>query len=497
MGHLINRREFLKRAALGAAAFSASLDSRSLSSNKLEKIERKGAPKKVIVVGAGLAGLAAAYELTQAGHDVRVLEARTRAGGRVYTLREQFPDGLYAEAGAEAFYPVEPDFAMRYIKLLELPVAQYGLQGLASLYYFSGKRIKDTETPEVEWPLSLTPEEKTLGLPGMRRTYIEPAAEELVKAAQAGWPHDVTEKYDRISFAELLRQRGASSDAVELLRIIDWDFVGEGADNYSALDLRGQVYNVQAIVRTFAKGFYTIQGGNDLLPRALASRLADRIQYGAPVVKIERDARSIRIVYLQASAPRTITADYLVCAIPFSVLRHVEVSPPFSPEKQKSISELLYASVCSVQLQCKRKFWIEQGFSGYTATDLPITYFWESTASQAGPRGILRCYVMGPHARQLATMSQGERIAFCLEQAKKVFPEIKENFEGSASKCWGHGAYSWFQPGQMTSLLPHIARPEGRVHFAGEHTASMFLRGSMQSALESGIRAAREINEAP
>src|SRR5918995_7354584 len=94
----MRRRDFLKQAAVGAAMLSVdSLNAFALGS---WGSERRGGPKKVIIIGAGLAGLSAAYELTQAGHDVAVLEARTRPGGRVYTLRDPFPEGLHAEAGA-------------------------------------------------------------------------------------------------------------------------------------------------------------------------------------------------------------------------------------------------------------------------------------------------------------------------------------------------------------------------------------------------------------
>src|SRR6185295_5899939 len=105
----INRREFLKQSALAAAAlsvfpFDAIPDLQT-------KLERKGAAKKVIIIGAGLAGLSAGYELTEAGHDVTILEARTRAGGRVYTVREPFSDGMYAEAGA-ARIPTEHNLTL-------------------------------------------------------------------------------------------------------------------------------------------------------------------------------------------------------------------------------------------------------------------------------------------------------------------------------------------------------------------------------------------------
>jgi monoamine oxidase len=105
----------------------------------------------------------------------------------------------------------------------------------------------------------------------------------------------------------------------------------------------------------------------------------------------------------------------------------------------------------------------------------------------------------GPRARQLASLKESERISFVLEHTEKLFPGIRENFEVGVSKCWDEdewerGASSWYKPGQMSELWPHVARPEGRVHFAGEHT-SAWIRW-MQGALHSGNRVAREVNDA-
>lgn len=116
MKHQITRREFLTRSALAAAAITTS----SLGA----RVEAPGPPLRIIVIGAGLAGLAAAYELTQAGHDVRVIEAQSRAGGRVLTLREPFPEGLYAEAGAARIH-VSQYRAIKYARLFNLKLARF------------------------------------------------------------------------------------------------------------------------------------------------------------------------------------------------------------------------------------------------------------------------------------------------------------------------------------------------------------------------------------
>ncbi len=131
----MRRRDFLKQTTLAAATLSArSLNTFTFAQRRLE---RRGTPKKVIIIGAGLAGLSAAYELTQAGHDVTVLEARKRPGGRVHTLRDPFSDGLYAEAGA-ARIPDHHHFTLKYVELFGLTLDPFEPTSLPSVYHVSG-----------------------------------------------------------------------------------------------------------------------------------------------------------------------------------------------------------------------------------------------------------------------------------------------------------------------------------------------------------------------
>ena len=161
----MQRRDFLKQTAVAAAMLSASrLRTFTFSQGRLE---RQGAPKRVLVVGAGLAGLSAAFELTQAGHDVTVLEARTRPGGRVHTLRDPFADGLYAEAGA-ARIPNHHHFTLKYAELFGLTLDPFEPPDVPSVYHVRGQRIRVTPGQKVEWPYDLTAEERALGLNGMR-----------------------------------------------------------------------------------------------------------------------------------------------------------------------------------------------------------------------------------------------------------------------------------------------------------------------------------------
>jgi len=177
--HNIHRREFLKRSLVGAAMPSVPSPGAPTSGHK--SFEPKGATKKVLIVGAGLAGLVAAYELSQAGHDVTALEARTRPGGRVHTLRESFSDGLYAEAGA-ARIPDNHDLTLKYAKLFDLTLDPFWPGERAFTNYIRGKRtqVLPGRPPDLsQTPLDFTPEERKLGIAGIAGKYLFSAAAEL------------------------------------------------------------------------------------------------------------------------------------------------------------------------------------------------------------------------------------------------------------------------------------------------------------------------------
>jgi monoamine oxidase len=486
----MKRREFLRLGGSAACALAAEPLAEAVHVLAQKRTRRR---QRVVVLGAGLAGLSAAYQLTRAGHDVTILEARTRAGGRVHTLREPFADGLHAEAGA-MFIPESHDLTMRYVRLLGLSLTAIPNERRAPVYYLQGRRINPAAMRGGDWPLKLSPEEKRLGLDGMTEKYVVSALKEFGNAASPGWPPEALKKYDRMTYAEFLRSRGATDDAVRLLRLNDADLTGDGVDHVSALMvLREAALNLNS------GRLFTVDGGTDLLPKALAARLATKILYGSEVTSVEQDEREARVVYLSAGSREKVVGDYVVCALPFSVLGRVAVSPEFSEGKRRAIRELPYTSASRVYLQSRREFWTSEGLGVSAYTDLPAMAIVNSTLNQPGARGVIETYTAGEQARRVTAMKEAERVQFALSQVEKVYPAIRKNFEGGASVCWdedgwARGAYSWFKPGQMTELLPHIARPEGRIPFAGEHASDW--PGWMQGAFQSGHRAAREIDEA-
>ena len=243
---------------------------------------------------------------------------------------------------------------------------------------------------------------------------------------------------------------------------------------------------------------YKILGGNDLLPKAFAAKLKENIHYGSPVVRIEQDGQKVRAIAVQSGMYRTFEAERLICTVPFPALRRVEAQPPFSEGKRKAIAELTYEAVTRVILQCRTRFWETHGYNGFGTSDLPQE-IWHPTFDQPGTRGLLVSYMLTSVGQRTGAMNDDRRVEFVSREMEKVHPGLLDNLEGAASKVWQAdpwtgGSGSLPSPGQMTTICVGIERPEGRVHFAGEHTSRWPYW--IQGALQSGLRAAKEVNEA-
>src|SRR5262245_39423005 len=212
-----------------------------------------------------------------------------------------------------------------------------------------------------------------------------------------------------------------------------------------------------------------IKGGSDMLPKAFAQRLKDRIRYGSPVVRIEQDELSARAVFLENGARHTLSADRILCAVPFSLLRNIELPASFPERKLNIIKTLRYDSVSRAYLQTWKRPWEERGLSGFALTN-DAGEIWQPTWNQPGPRGILMTYARPGAAERIAAMKDNGRISTTLTQLDQWFPGLREDFERGAAKCWmedewSRGAWSFVGPRDYVAA----SAPVGRIHFAGEH----------------------------
>lgn len=444
--------------------------------------------KRVVVLGGGLAGLSAAYELQQRGYSVTVLEGRDRLGGRVWTKRDGFEDGQYAEIGAVRIPDVH-DRTLAYCKDLGLTLDEF--PEAEALYYIDGKRFMHTEGQP--WPVDgLTAEEAEKGF-GMWGVYLEPTFDEFGNPRDGSFPRPgIVEKYDPVVYTDFLRMRGASEAFLKLY----------ATDNGSEIDTIGTLawMGAESADREWGTTFH-IRGGNDQLPLKLAEAIGtDNIVLSAKVTKIEHREDGVVVTYDAAGTPATIEADWLVSAIPFTTLRDVEISPAFEADKMKAINEAFMMNAGRGYIQTKSRFWEKEGIGGLkiAKTDTKVERLWDLSAvlPDAGGKGMIVSYTQNKNANAYCDIPPEAREAYTLDEIEKFFPEIKDEKLVFFHYCWKEDPWC---KGAWTDTLPNAwwlvdvaRRPEGRVFFCGEHTSVW--AGWMQGAIESAQRVADEIS---
>jgi monoamine oxidase len=449
----------------------------------------------VLVLGAGLAGLAAAWELEEIGHDVTVLEARDRPGGRVHTLREPFAENLYADVGAIAFGGTYTE-AIRYIETLGLERGPWARPELRPLYHLRGERFSVGGDESFEWPYELSTEERGLGPMGLLQRYlIETLPAEI--SEPGSWKESPLRELDDVSLGDYMRRQGASEGAVELIG--DTQFFGTEMETTSTLS------SALAEFGTFFSGAapFILAGGNDRLPEGMAERLSRPVRYGVEVTAVEDTGSGVRVTGRTGDGGETFEADRAICTVPLGVLRDLGVTPRMPGAKRRAISEIPYLGNTRTFLQVDRCFWYDEGVTGTAWTDLPILEVGRQPLSEVGgpdARIVLESHVRGSAGAELGRLPESEIVELTLTHMEKVHPGIREHVESTAVKAWNEDPYargghtSWPAPGDVTAHLEPLQSPHGRIHFAGEHTS--ILRGTMEGALRSGIRAANEVNEA-
>jgi monoamine oxidase len=481
----LDRRRFLQTLAAMSAAPLVSLTN---APEAPAHDHGRGGGRRVVVLGAGLAGLGAAYNLMRQGYDVTVLEAQDRPGGRVQTVRDGFRRAGHAELGAIQIFDSH-EYTLRYVREFGLDVTPY--DNGARAFHMQGRRFLPPSAGQ-PWPLDgfAAGEQPD---PAVRfGDYLGSGFAKLGDIFDPGWPGAFASALalDGTSVDGYLRSQGASATWR------DWFYAQQG-----------RVARVNAAAALAVESLTTgnllgsIRGGNDRLPHALAAALGRRVKYRSEVTRIAQGRDQVTISFRDRSGRHEIRADRCVCALPFAPLRRVNIATPFSPQKMAAIQKLQYMALARCYFQTRSRFWERDplgplGGLNLVGTDTMAGRVWNTSSQQADPRlGMVHAYMFDTEALEFAAHGH-RRVPATGKLMRRLLPGIGGQIVGVAHKAWQEdrwagGGFGWTQPGELRWMFPAMRRIEGRVHFAGEHT-SLWIAW-MNGALESAERVAAEI----
>jgi monoamine oxidase len=515
----MTRRELLTLIGrlAGSAAMYQAMSSLAFAAESTftQPIDLRGAPKgaSILILGAGLAGMVAAYELRKAGYRVQILEYQNRAGGRNWSLyggdvytelggftqRVGFDKGLYLNAGP-----------------WRIPYHHRGI-----LHYAKQLGVAMEPFVEINYAAFLHSTRAFGGKPQRFRTikadYEGYLAELLSKAVNQQSLDQVVSKEDREILLESLRSWGA----------LDAEFryrkgrgssrrrgyerpPGGGVSGAPTLSdpialsdiLKSRLWDQLSDSNVFDDQQTMFQpiGGMGMIGRAFGKALDGVIRYNTKVTEIRQDANGVTATFVdtvKGGAPQTARGDWCVCTIPATVLSQIPIN--VSAPLQAAINNIPYLASVKVGLQMKRRFWEEDEgiYGGITYTDQSINRIsYPSTDYFKSGKGVLLgAYMFGPAAVEYTAMTPEQRVARAVKEGARIHPQYQTEFELGVSVAWhrvpwilGCSALSWNEDNE--SQYKDLCALDGRIVLAGEHASRItaWQEGAVLSSLDAIAR---------
>jgi monoamine oxidase len=509
----ISRRDLLRIGGTFGAAWalaactSSGSKTRASSSAPLRTSTPSAHDARVAVIGAGLAGVTAAYRLAQAGVGVQLFESRDRVGGRCWTARG-FADGQTAEHGGE-FIDTRHVHIIGLAKELGLDLDDLWkgwVDGSLWPNWVGGKLLDHHQIQDQIHPIAaaVTEEAKRIGV-------IPAGGGEATDAAFSyGTATPAAVELDQMSMSEWLDANAPGVTASPLGTYLNEIMAGwYGLDMTQLSAVTWMDYFVIPV--TGADERWHVKGGNDQIPNLAAGKLpAGTLQLEIPLTAlIARSDGSYELRFEGMSSP--VVADFVILALPFTTLRQVDLTDAgFGEQRMYAIDNQGMGADVKLLLQYDERphaFTVAgRKWSGGMEHCDPNFETWESSTDQPGASGLITVYAGGANGSSwTADVAHGPApAAFASEYVghiDDVVPGTAGHYNGTAwldlwtHDPWTNGAYAAFLPGQWTKFWKYTASPEGGVHFAGEHT-STYSQGYLNGGVESGQRAAIEVMRA-
>jgi len=499
----LTRREFLEKSATAGCTLPAMMAMGMTPEAPAHTFPLTGeaSGKHVVILGAGLAGLSAAYELKKLGYTCSLLEARQRIGGRCWSIRKgtshsetsnesqtaDFDDGLYFNAGPSRI-PHHHELTLHYCKELGVELEVYNNINESAYFYSEGKgelSNKKIRIREIHNDIRGYSSELLTKAIDQKSLDLEMSSEDVSKVVEylrAEGGLDIDKLYkpsSRRGYKEppAGTRSGKVGEAHSLANLIQSGLMDPDFYNVAEYTYELQMTLLQA------------KGGMDRIAKAFERKLENSIQTGCEVIKINNREKSVDITYRKDGTVHEAKGDYCICTLPLPVLSNIEHN--FSSDVSRATDFIPYIATGKIGLQFKRRFWEEDEniFGGITHTNNELTQIFYPSNDYLSKKGVLIGYYnFNDKAKRTGTLSHNERELLALKKGRLIHPQYDAEFEKSFSVSWHLTPYSlggWavYNKEERNTHYKSLINGDGNVYFAGEHTS--YLNAWMAGAFES------------
>jgi monoamine oxidase len=458
----------------------------------VQPLQLKASQPRIAILGAGMAGLNCAYQLKKAGIKASVYEASSRAGGRIYSQKNVLDAGLTTELGGE-FIDTEHKDMLKLCHEIGLPLLDTLSKAESALlrdtFYIDGRFYTEAEVIYAFQPYQKRIAADIRSLPAVM-TFDQ--------------HNEQTVYFDQMSikaYLDAIGMQGFLRKGIEIAYLTEY---GLETEEQSAINF---LYLFSAAT---AQGFqifgtsderYKIAGGNQRVTDALYNQVKEQVKTGHQLVRIKEAVQGYVLYFNTGGSTISIKADIVVCTLPFSVLREVDLQVPLPQWKQNAIQYLGYGTNSKLFLGFKKRVWRTYQHSAYMFSNAAIQTGWDNSQLQEGTAGGFTVYQGGLKGLQLGTGSPESQAPKFVTQLDNMWPGCAKEYTGVAKRMhWpGHpftkGSYACYKVGQYTTVRGAEIKPVGNLFFAGEHCSSYF-QGFMNGAAETGRIAAEAVAKA-
>ncbi|MGI4022891.1 MAG: FAD-dependent oxidoreductase [Janthinobacterium lividum] len=450
---------------------------------------KKNQPK-IVIIGAGMAGLNCAYQLKKAGYTAAIYEGSKRVGGRIFTESNVLAPDLYTELGGEFIDSDHTDMLQLCnefgLSLLDTK-SEVDAELARDSFYIDGRFYSENEVIKAFLPYASRIDADISSLPD-EITYDS---------------YDQNSKrFDNMSikgYLDSIRMSGFIRKGIETAYLTEY---GLDTDIQSAINFL-YLFNPDT-----SNGFeifgssderYKIKGGNQSITNKLYEQVKDQVYMENILIKVKQTIAGYTLYFTNGTnTVVNVNADIVICTIPFSVLRNIELQVALPKWKTDAIEKLGYGTNSKLLLGFNNRVWREYGNSGYVFTNQDIQTGWDNSYAQPSKNGGFTVYQGGSEGLQLGNGTPESQAPKFVDQLDKMWPGCKKAFNGRVKRMhwptypFTQGSYACYKVGQYTSIRGSERKTVGNLHFAGEH-CSLEFQGFMNGAAETGRIAAEEI----